>query len=243
MAAAFAGKSAESRQRIYSVMTGFSIRSLVAMPVAAVLGLALAACSQTTYGTGKSPGQQTIEDIAGIAALGGGSDKEPIDYRARPKIVQPPPGAPLPPPGSEPDPTVAANWPKDPDVEAKKFKAETAARTAGSEADGPLAKYDPKFSLPKSQTASREPSPTLLNMDPRAASDAAHTTPDQVAAAKKLFADARGNIAVDENGKPIRRYLTDPPSDYREPDPDAPVEVDNKPAANSKKSGWKWPWE
>lgn len=243
MAVAFAGQSAESRQRIYSVMTGFSIRSLLAAPVAAVLGLALAACSQTTYGTGKSPGAQTLEDIAGIAALGGPSDKEPIDYRARPKIVAPPPGSPLPAPGSEPDPAVAANWPKDPDVEAKKFKAEVAARNA--EADRPFGKYDPKFALPKQQTASREPSPTLVNMDPsKAASEAAHMTADEAAKAKKLFADARGNIAVDENGKPIRRYLTDPPSDYREPDPTAPVEVDNKPAANTKKkAGWKWPWE
>jgi len=225
-------------------MTGSSIRTLLTVPVAAALGLTLAACSQTTYGTGKTPGAQTIEDLAGIAALGGSSAKEPIDYRARPKIVPPPPGAPLPAPGSEPDPTVAANWPKDPDVEAAKFKQESAARAA--QADRPFGKYDPKFALPKQQqTASREPSPTLVNAaDPRAASNAAHSTAEQNEQAKKLFADSRGNVAVDENGNPIRRYLTDPPTEYRAPDPDAPVEIENKPAANNKKkSAWKWPWE
>ncbi len=222
-------------------MTG-SIRSVCIGVAAAAFALALGACNETTYGTGTSPGAQTLQDLAGIADMGG-QQQEPIKYHARPGVVAPPPGAPLPPPGSD-QASVAANWPKDPDAEAKRFKAEVAAREKFcaelTNKNLPECR-DPGFRLPPSEqaTASREPSPTLLNMnvDP---GDAAHSTAAQDEQAKKLFADARGKIAVDADGKPVRRYLTDPPSDYRVPDPNAPVEIDNKPATKKK---FKWPWE
>ena len=223
-------------------MTG-SIRSVCIGAATAAFALALGACNETTYGTGTSPGAQTLQDLAGIADFGG-QQQEPIKYHARPGVVAPPPGAPLPPPGSD-QASVAANWPTDPDAEAKRFKAEVAARekfcAEFTNKNLPECR-DPGFRLPPSEqaTASREPSPTLLNMnvDP---GDAAHSTAAQDEQAKKLFADARGTIAVDANGKPVRRYLTDPPSDYRVPDPNAPVEIDNKPATKAKK--FKWPWE
>ena len=65
------------------------------------------------------------------------------------------------------------------------------------------------------------PNPTLMGYDPE--EDATPTAEEQ-AGAKKLFAEARGAVAVDENGQPVRRYLSDPPSEYRVPDPTAPVD-------------------
>jgi hypothetical protein len=223
-------------------MTG-SIRSVCIGAATAALALALGACNETTYGTGTSPGMQTLQDLAGIADMGG-QQPEPIKYHPRPGVVAPPPGAPLPPPGSD-QANVAANWPKDPDAEAKRFKADVAAREkfCAELVNKNLPECrDPGFRLAPSEqaNASREPSPTLLNMnvDP---GEAAHSTAAQDEQAKKLFADARGQVAVDTNGNPVRRYLTDPPSDYRVPDPNAPVEIDNKPATKAKK--FKWPWE
>lgn len=222
-------------------MTG-SIRSVCFGVATAALVLGLGACSQTTYGTGTTPGMQTIEDIAGIADLGG-QKKESIKYAARPGLVAPPPGTPLPPPGSDQQ-NVAANWPTDPDAEARRVRAAAAAREkyCADPVNQNLQECrDPGFRLLPSQQAqtSREPSPTLLNQNTTAA-ERAHSTAAQDEQAKKLFADARGVTAVDENGKPIRRYLTDPPTTYREPDPNAPVEIDNKPATKKK---FKWPWE
>src|SRR3954464_1494129 len=98
-----------------------------ALPVVAgaTLALMLAACSQTTYGTGTSVGLQTITDIAKAASLGDKHD--PIDYTPRPPVVAPPTTASLPPPGSAPtDTTIAANWPKDPEVQAATVKAQIA---------------------------------------------------------------------------------------------------------------------
>ena len=76
-------------------MTG-SIRSVAIGVGAAVLALSLGACSQTTYGTGTSPGMQTLQDLAGIADFSGGQDKGKTDYSARPNLVAPPPGTPPP---------------------------------------------------------------------------------------------------------------------------------------------------
>lgn len=225
-------------------MTG-SIRSVFIGVAAATLALGLGACNETTYGTGTAPGTQTLQDIAGIAVFGG-TAKEPVKYSARPGLVAPPPGTALPPPVSDQQAVAAANWPNDPDQQSKRLKEEVAAREKlcadATNAMRPECR-DPGFRLPASASAdnaSREPSPTLLNQNLKAR-DLALGTPEQNAKATKLFADARGQVAVDENGNPIRRYLTDPPSEYRVPDPSAPVEIDNKPATKPKK--WKWPWE
>ena len=53
---------------------------------------------------------------------------------------------------------------------------------------------------------------------------------------KKMFADARGSKggSYDAEGRPVRKYLTEPPPEYREPDPNSPVEITEKPKKKSK---------
>jgi hypothetical protein len=199
--------------------------------VAAGLALALAGCqSGMTYGTGVSPGVQTLNDIAGIA--GDVKKQEPIDYGPRAPIVEPP-VATLPPPGQT-DAALAANWPDDPDEQAKRLRADAAKRGGD---DVPYGRNDPVFRLPKQETTSDQPSPTLVR-NQQSDYERAHSTPEQIATSKKLYADSRNATAVDENGNPIRRYLTEPPSEYRAPDEEAPVEITE---ASKKKKGWKWP--
>lgn len=194
--------------------------------LSAVVTVALAGCqSGNTYGTGTSPGLQTIEDLVGIAALSN-EKKEPIDYRPRPKIVTPPTVGELPPPSDGSPPMLASNWPVDPDVQAAQIRADAAAREARGEPT-------PRFSLP----ASPQSDQPIVMRDPEAE---AMSTPEQKAEARKLFADARGAVAVDENGNPVRRYLSDPPTEYRIPDPTAPVEIVDKPKPKRK---WKWWWQ
>ena len=59
---------------------------------------------------------------------------------------------------------------------------------------------------------------------------------------QKMFADARGKGgAYDAEGHPVRKYLTEPPAVYREPDPNSPVEITEKPKKKNKfslKSLW-----
>ena len=57
----------------------------------------------------------------------------------------------------------------------------------------------------------------------------------QDAEARKLMADAKTAIAVDFNGNPIRKTLSEPPVVYRAPDPGAPTEF-----KSVKKFHWPW---
>jgi hypothetical protein len=190
----------------------------------------LAGCSATTYGTGVDPGLQTIKDVAGIAMLGG-DKKPPIDYEPRPKVVAPPQGAaaPLPPPGTETaSATNTPNWPNDPDAQAAKLKADVAAREARGEAPAPLNLPVGSYQDPSPPPTTRTSRSNLVNNTP--------LTAEQHAAVTKAFADAKGSLAVDASGHPVRKYLTEPPTEYREPDPTQPVTFTEK----KKKFHWWW---
>jgi hypothetical protein len=215
---------------------GLVLAGGIACATAAVF---LSGCSETTYGTGVNPGTQTLKDIAGIALIKG---KQPaIDYEPRGKVVAPPTGAgaPLPPPesGAAADTAAAApadsgdanppNWPNDPDLAAAKFKADVAAREARGEPA-------PKLKLPPGSLPDYHPQ--MSSADYHDSGTSKPLTADQQAAAQKAFADAKGSLAKDANGNPVRRYLTEPPVQYRQPDPTQPVVFTEK----KKKFHWWW---
>lgn len=183
-------------------------------------GLALAGCNSMTYGTGTSPAMQTVEDLTGIAA-GKKADKEAIDYTPRPKIVAPPTIAALPPPVDDNAVTTTANWPNDPDLLKAKVKADAEARAAAGKPDD--------LHLPAGKLVAApipgERTPTKEELDE----------------IRRQMAASKGGMSVDANGNPVRKYLIDPPVEYRLPDPNAPVAVaaDGKP----KKKKWKWWWQ
>jgi hypothetical protein len=186
------------------------------LPIAAmVLALPLGACmAATTYGTGVSPGKQTVEDLASIVSFGG-KKGAPIDYAARPPIVAPPPGAALPAPGQST--ATAANWPKD----------ESAASITGSldRGDPSTQAYDPKKTVKGVGLA-----PILQQkVDPMI-----EMQQMQKASNQKIFAAAKAGqiMGVDANGNPVRKTLSEPPVDYRVPDPEAPEAFE---AAKNKK--------
>jgi hypothetical protein len=203
-------------------MTGLtkgSRRVPVRLLAVAAAGVALAGCNSMTYGTGTTPAMQTVQDITGLA-VGGKADKDPIDYAPRPKIVAPPTIASLPPPESGDPSVTAANWPNDPDLLKAKVKADAEARAAAGKSD--------QIRLPKGAFVAA-PAP------------GEHTlTKEETAQVRAAMAAAKGGMSVDANGNPTRKYLTDPPVEYRLPDPNAPIAVaDGKP----KKKKWKWWWQ
>jgi hypothetical protein len=213
-------------------------RSLSVLGPAFVIGgsLLLGACgSMTTYGTGKSAAAQTFEDLGGVLALGGTKKNEaPIDYSPRAPIVEPPAvAAALPPPGGETVVATAGDWPKDPDEEFKKLqkKVEELAESGQT----------PKFTLPEgAEPIAMANEPKRIGPDDRTSveklrDEAKVDTKSQ----KEMFADAKmaKTGSFDQEGRPIRKYLTEPPVVYREPDPESPVVITQKP----KKGKWAWP--
>lgn len=198
-----------------------------------VIAVVLGACSSTTYGTGTTPAAQTVEDLSGILAMGGKkAGEEPVVYAPRAPIVEPPATS-LPPPGSVSTAALTSDWPTDPDEERKRLDTLVDERTAAGQSL--------KFSVPKEGGRTR---PDMTKDSDRPFSQqvlkeqmrGSQLTPEQ----KKIFADAKqAKIgSFDENGNPVRRYLTEPPVEYREPDPESPVEISEKP---KKKNKFKWP--
>ncbi len=199
-------------------MLAHSIHRLAALPTIGILAGLLAACSGTTYGTGVSPEAQTMTDLMGIASLSG-NKSAPIDYRPRGNIVAPPNTATLPPPGSATTTVASAetdpNWPKDPDLEARQRKAAK---------DASFGQPSPNFVLPAGQTSIGNAQTGANNYDAQ-----------RRAEGKQAWLDMHKSKAgsLDANGNPVRKYLTEPPVAYREPDPNAPMS--DPPKAKMKK--------
>jgi hypothetical protein len=199
---------------------------LAALAVVCGAPALIAGCSGVTYGTGTSTELQTIQDISGMLALTG--EKKPeIDTTPRGGIVAPPSTAALPPPVDETT-TASIDWPNDPDEAAKRRRAEQENEPL---AQGNLATVrDPGFRLPKeafrnqkpaeeSWDYSKGPNPALIGSN-----------------AKKQFAEMKAERggSVDAEGNPVRRYLTEPPPEYRIPDPSAPVDPEPPPEQKKK---------
>jgi hypothetical protein len=199
-------------------MKSFTCGRILACAAVAAAGVSLSACNSITYGTGTTPGAQTLKDVAGITEITG-KKKEKIDYEPRPAIVVPPSTASLPQPvnGNE---ALGPNWPDDPDEKQARLKATVAALEAeGKHVD---------IRLPNGAAPPTE--------DPYAGL----SDKERAAIVRKRAAQAKGVVAVDEFGNPVRRYLSDPPSLYREADPTAPRPteiVDNK---KQKKKWWQF---
>jgi hypothetical protein len=211
------------------------LRKALAPASIVTAGLLLAGCgSATTYGTGKSPGVQTLEDIGGIVSLGGKRHGAvAIDYKQRPGVVEPPSTEVLPQPKSKQEDqqlAMSADWPKDPDEQAAKMNEAVKGAAASGE--------DLKFTVPGATRTypggGKEYKSHSVKLR-KEKLEASLNAEDQ----KKMFADAKRaqSGSVDENGNPVRKYLTEPPSDYRTPDPNAPLEITEK----KKKTGFKMP--
>lgn len=203
------------------------------LPAAVIVSaVALGGCNGMTYGTGVSPGKQTVEDIAGLASLSG-KKSAPIDYEPRPPIVAPPSTATLPKPGETTGTAAAANWPKDPD-EAARARKLAQGKGVDDPTKDPL--YDPGFRLPAHDTGEAR----TIDHGEDQAQRALREHNEYGKKTTKIFADAKAAAAVqyDADGKPVRKTLSEPPSDYRVPDATAPESFDS----TEKKATRKWWW-
>ena len=179
----------------------------------AAMAVAIGGC--TTYGTGVTPGRQTVNDLTGVVSLGSGK-KESIEYAQRPPIVTPPSTDVLPKPGETQQ---VANWPNDPDVAEKARKA-----AAGPKRQETLEENlaDPGFRVPSRNTGER----VTEADDPNSAENQIFGMQRQKDEIREIRAKAKAGAAgqVDAEGNPIRTTLTEPPAEYRIPDPSAPEE-------------------
>lgn len=190
-----------------------------AAPVAAALAALLAGCSSTTYGTGEAPELAMFREVSGGF---GGDKKAAIDYQPRAPLVLPP-KAELRPPVESAE-TAAAAWPDDPDKRV-------AASRYGDPNDN-----NSRDDLTPEEVARLKPL-AALSRD-RRADDTDENEKSTLALIRDRDAGKKFEAALAEaegTGTGERRYLTDPPEEYRQPAATAPTEFEE--IKKKKKSG------
>lgn len=179
---------------------GRTLATRTLMGAAAVLAVSvLAGCAGPTYGTGKPAEQHLIEDLTGALSLAS-KDRPNIDYEPRPGIVKPPSTDVLPPPQIE---MAMENpqWPESPEQRLARVRAE-ATENQDNPNYRPNIIHDVNTSSDSGDRA-RAPNPRLR-------------------AAQREEVLRRRQIA--RQGSPeTRRYLSDPPTEYRQPAETAPA--------------------
>lgn len=180
-----------------------------------------AGCSPTaTYGTGEAPEMALFREVTG--GFLSNEEKEPIEYQPRAPLVMPPSSGQLPAPSETAD-AASPEWPIDPDERVAALRSDDEdARAGGSQAEyrrlRPLAGVLPE--APRQQrTSSGSPY------------DIVHSR-QQRQQFQQALADSKGY------GRTERRYLTDPPNDYRQPAATAPAEFENINTEGSGSAGW-----
>ncbi|MEO0637638.1 MAG: hypothetical protein AAFY73_13430 [Pseudomonadota bacterium] len=185
----------------------FSIRfAKLAVPVAAIL--ALAGCVESsTYGTGKTQEAQLVEDLTGL--VGGREPPPTIQYVERPNIVRPTNASILPAPqqASLDDPS----WPESPQARLERLRADL-------ESSDPAVRGAAKRELQQSDNAKRSDAREASRQRRIAAGidpDKLTLTPREVNRLALRQQDQRRGGGVSTT--PERRFLSEPPTDYRQP--------------------------
>lgn len=186
-----------------------------------ISGLVLSACSNsgTTYGTGTSHELATVKGLSNIFSLKAGDD-EKIDYSARPDLVMPANKNVLPSPEDQASSDVE-NWPVSPEerqalVQGSAPKDDDRARSAGD--------IDTAFALSEKNALGIQKTRATRRFDP--ALDSARSTGATQAlreiqtgkdkATRTTALERKGELTYTSGSAP-RRFLTEPPSEYRTP--------------------------
>ncbi len=182
---------------------------LVATAPLLVSGLVLAGCMNSpTYGTGTPADEQLLSDLSGALSLGP-SNKPRIDYKPRPDLVKPAPTAlaSLPAPQENVIASTNAAWPESPEQRLKRIRDEATANQENAAYESPVI----------SDVVSRPGVTSAARIGERGNFDVIDSPARQREAFNKRLAETK-------QGSPTtRKYLSEPPLDYRAPSETAPT--------------------
>lgn len=184
-----------------------AIRVIAGMAGLLVATAGLSGCvSSPTYGTGTSAAEQLVDDIGKAATIGGGSKAKNIKYAPRPGLVVPPTGE-----------QTALVTPQPSVVN----------RDNGQWAESP---EEMRARLAQEAEENRN---NASYQSPLAKGPGFGDKPGTSSQAQ--FAQFRENIKTEKGNYNGRRYLSDPPTTYREADPAALTDLGEPEKAKEKR--------
>ncbi|RUV55151.1 MAG: hypothetical protein EOS23_23500 [Mesorhizobium sp.] len=175
-------------------------------------GLALSGCmGSPTYGTDKTASAQLAGDLTSAFTVMP-KNKEKIDYKPRPELVKPAPGQKELPPPQDSIATASADWPESPEQRRARLRAEAT-----------LHQDDPDYQAQIVDDVQTDPSAVKTAMAQSASSHPPAWTPAD--SDKGRAAEVKRRLAEAKQGDPnTRRYLSEPPVQYRAAAATAPVD-------------------
>ena len=181
--------------------------------VLGVLALGLSGCiGGTTFGTGVSQEQQLLEDLEGMMSMGSKKRKRKIDYSARPDLVLPAKTAALPAPLETESSTSNVDWPESPEQRIARIRGEAEEADPRS---GEISVEELKRKKVGIRIATGVDNNPEMDKDGHAAIYALRDgTYKKTKMLKEKYSYSTGVK---------RKYLTEPPVDYRVPIATAPV--------------------
>lgn len=177
-------------------------RSLALFAAAATLGACVGA---PTYGTGKGADVQLLEDVTGVLALGP-KDKEQIEYKPRPELVKPASTAALPAPQDSVLTTANAAWPESPEQRRARIRADATLNRDNAD-------FQPEV---VERVASASPNSRRLRTRGDDLNQDGSPLVEMSGDAQRTEFNRR--LRENNQGSPTtRRYLSEPPLEYRKP--------------------------
>jgi hypothetical protein len=185
-----------------------NVRLVVGAALVAAAGLASGCMSAPTYGTDKTATAQLGSDLTNILSLEA-KRKPVVDYAPRPDLVKPAKGGTTLPAPQESVATAGnPNWPESPEQRLARIRAEADANADNPNYDSPVV---------SDMALSQKPKP-IVNQH---VEDSGIRTPQQVA-----YEEAEYKRRLKENqlgNSTSRKYLSEPPLDYRQANAAAPT--------------------
>lgn len=208
--------------------------------VAAVCAAALVAgcMSSPTYGTGKSTNVQLLEDLTGVVStetlMRSQSKGSEIAYTPRPEIVRPASLEVLPEPQQEVVSSDNPSWPESPEQRRARIRAEATANRDD-------VNFRPSVGGPRSASVT---GPRVPLTGPEAALN--EGIPQVNTRGSQAHEQAQARAAQKQGNPTERRYLSEPPIDYRVPSANAPAgeigQDEWQKERSAKRSGGKTSW-
>ncbi len=196
---------------ISGVLNALSGNAAKGVALAAVVASLSGCMGSPTYGTDKPADVQLLEDVTGVLSLGP-KGEPPIEYKPRPELVKPASTAALPQPQ---DPISTASnpaWPELPEQRRARLRAE--ATINRDDVDFQPEVYDAAARATPKRTFLRTRGDDLR---PDGSSLVEGSGSNQRAEFNRRLA------ANNQGSAESRRYLSEPPIDYRQPAATAPA--------------------